>query len=596
MDSLWRSPGGKRGSRQGHATIVLVEPLERRSLLSVQVGPITTVAGQTFNGQVATFAAGDVQGTLAGFQATINWGGGLSPTTSGTIGQDSLGGYVVYGSNIYPQPGQYNVTVLVTGANNSSASGSGTATVQDAMLTTTAVTVNPTLSDSFTGVVASFQSANPYATTGDFTASINWGDADSNAPGIISANGSGGFNVVGQKPSPYQEAKSFPILVTIISPGGQVNVVNSQADVTALPVSVFPVNVTGGVNQQLPPVTVATFVDPNVMDTTNDFQASIDWGDGTTSNGTIGGGTNGVYTVTGTKPSPYSTAGTYPVNIQIVRTSNSQTATASGQAVITTLVQTIVATGTTFPATPGVLLPSTTVLANFTDPNPADITSPSLIKAVINWGDGQSSIGMVNLVSVSGAIGTFSVTEPPTDTHVYSTFGAAGSYAVTVTIVDPSGQSAMANSTALIVLAVPITSPIGGLSDAISNGPHAAMGFTNTDRPTFSGTAAPFSIVQLYARHFNADAELPVGEAVTNASGQWTSTTGPLAVGTWIFTATVTISGGYPSNMIPLTNADGTELVYIDLSPRLVRWLSHGQKSVPHPKMSKPPGARHHKA
>jgi hypothetical protein len=101
----------------------------------------------------------------------------------------------------------------------------------------------------------------------------------------------------------------------------------------------------------------------------------------------------------------------------------------------------------------------------------------------------------------------------------------------------------------------------GGLANLISNGPHAANGFTNTNWPTFSGTAAPFAVVQLYARRFNVDAQLPLGLAVAGASGQWSLTTGPLAHGIDIVTATVRATGGYPSSLMTLRNANGKDLV-----------------------------------
>ena len=67
----------------------------------------------------------------------------------------------------------------------------------------------------------------------------------------------------------------------------------------------------------------------------------------------------------------------------------------------------------------------------------------------------------------------------------------------------------------------------GGLTVSIANGPFSSSGYTNTNRPTFSGTATPFATVQLYARYLNIDSQLPLGEAVAGANGQWTLTTGP---------------------------------------------------------------------
>ena len=128
---------------------------------------------------------------------------------------------------------------MVTGTNNSSAQGSTTATVSDAPLNTSQVTISTLIQTPFSGVVASFQTNNSYATSGDFKASINWGDSStSTSPGTISSNGFGSFSVVGQHT--YTTVGTLPITVTITSPGGQTNVVNSTAIVTAVPVTVYP--------------------------------------------------------------------------------------------------------------------------------------------------------------------------------------------------------------------------------------------------------------------------------------------------------------------------------------------------------------------
>ena len=67
---------------------------------------------------------------------------------------------------------------MVTGSNNSSAQGSTTATVADAPLNTSQVTISTLIQTPFSGVVAFFQTNNSYATSGDFKAFINWGELD----------------------------------------------------------------------------------------------------------------------------------------------------------------------------------------------------------------------------------------------------------------------------------------------------------------------------------------------------------------------------------------------------------------------------------
>ena len=133
-----------------------VDRLESRCLLTLQVNPITMVAGQYFDGQVATFAAGDVQGSLSDYQATVYWPGSLNLSTYGYIAPSGPSTYVIYSDNTYAKPGTYPVNVVLTGANNSSAQASGTATVTDAPLSTTPTTINPLRQTLFSGAVASF--------------------------------------------------------------------------------------------------------------------------------------------------------------------------------------------------------------------------------------------------------------------------------------------------------------------------------------------------------------------------------------------------------------------------------------------------------
>lgn len=333
---------------------------------------------------------------------------------------------------------------------------------------------------------------------------------------------------------------------------------------------------------------IATFLSPNSAESLpTDFSAIINWGDGQSTIGSIQGGPV-AFTVAGSHT--YAAAATYTTTVTIAAT-NGPTASATGQANIAS------------PSSPPKYKPTSnlivipayqpitnsTILATFTG-----TTGQSDFAASINWGDGTTAPASV--VPSPTTSGVFNVD----GTHTYTT---TGNYSIAITVADQIG-----NTFPITVIATVTTADLSGSTpiltgtlDVIRNGPHSANGFTNTNRPTFSGTATPFSTVQLYARHFNTDAELPLGEAVTSANGQWSLTVSPLAVGTWIFTATQTPPGGYPSSLTTLTTQDKGTLVYIDLSPKLVRWLSHGQKTPPHhlvkvvthPKMPKTPSVRH---
>ena len=79
--------------------------------------------------------------------------------------------------------------------------------------------------------------------------------------------------------------------------------------------------------------TVATFTDPNTSATASAYSASINWGDGTTSPGTITGG-NGNFSVAGSHA--YSAGGTYPVSVTITSAGTSQgSSTVADSAAIT---------------------------------------------------------------------------------------------------------------------------------------------------------------------------------------------------------------------------------------------------------------------
>src|SRR5262249_24249568 len=159
-----------------------------------------------------------------------------------------------------------------------------------------------------------------------------------------------------------------------------------------------------------------------------DFTAMVNWGDGTTSAGTIvlaGIGFNVSATHT------YTEEGSYTVTVS-VKDKGGSTASANTHAIVGDA--NIIATG----AAPIVGVEATTfggVVANFRDANPFAKASEYTVN--INWGDGQSSIGSVS--------GTASAGFHVSGQHLYA---ETGTYGITVTIADPGGSVATATSTA----------------------------------------------------------------------------------------------------------------------------------------------------
>lgn len=76
-----------------------MQRLESRCLLTLQVSSITAVAGQRNSGQVASFAAGDVQGTIADYSAMIYCPGAVNFTASGNIVPTGPSTFAIYSPN-----------------------------------------------------------------------------------------------------------------------------------------------------------------------------------------------------------------------------------------------------------------------------------------------------------------------------------------------------------------------------------------------------------------------------------------------------------------------------------------------------------------
>ncbi|HEY2019364.1 MAG TPA: hypothetical protein VGH38_37910, partial [Bryobacteraceae bacterium] len=160
---------------------------------------------------------------------------------------------------------------------------------------------------------------------------------------------------------------------------------------------------------------VATFTDSNAGAVAGDFLATINWGDGTTSAGTITGGPT--FTVAGTHT--YAAGGTFTVAVTI-----NDVAPGVGTTTVTDtasqLATVIAGTAQNFSFTVGTAL-TNQVVATFTDSNPAAVAGNFI--ATINWGDGTTSAG-----TITGGP-TFTVT----GTHTYA---AGGTFTVAVTIND----------------------------------------------------------------------------------------------------------------------------------------------------------------
>jgi hypothetical protein len=376
--------------------------------------------GQAFDGPVATFTDADPTGKASDYTATITWGDGQS--SAGTITANSHGGFNVTASHTYAEEGGYTFTVKIKDSGGSITSTTGTAGVVDAPLNATAAPLAAIEGLLAGGKVASFTDTNPAGDLADFSATINWGDGQASA-GVIAANGHGGFDVSSNHT--YAEEGSFTITVTIQDVGGSSVTVSGTATVADALLQARAINIAANEGANFSGKLANFFdVDPNGV--IGDYSATIAWGDGTTSSGSISADVNGGFDVSGSHV--YAEEGFYSYTLTIADAGGSSTVTAG----TATIIDPSIMPGSVPPLTMHQgIPPGSVVVATFQDPGgPEPVGNYS---AVINWGDGSSTTGTI---SQPGGSGT------PFDVNGSHTYSVAGKFNVTVTITEADGDSA----------------------------------------------------------------------------------------------------------------------------------------------------------
>jgi hypothetical protein len=452
---------------------------------------IETTSGQSFTGVVATITSTVTGATTSDFTATIHWGDGT--TSTGSITADPRGtGFDVTGTHTYTNANDwfgfghhqggtqnYQVSVTITDTTTQQQTVTeGVASVTSATpnLVVTAENIQPTSSELFSGTVAKFTDTNSAVSSAGFMATIYWGDG-TYSTGTVVADPNGGFDVTGthtytlnsDQPVGWGgwdslgESSGATLLLRVVIQGstmadsgsalGFANVAPAPADVqgagTAI-TAVYNQSFTGA---------VAAFTPQSSTATASDFTATINWGDGTTSTGTIVAGPNGTFQVTGTHTYATLSGGEggggwfggwggdalhgrgvgsgeklFLITVAIQDTTNNDVTNVAGLANVSPAPSNLVATGQTLKATAGTAFSAT--VTTFTD---STVSGTSGISALIGWGDGTISRGTV----AAGSNGTFTVN----GNHTYA---VGGTYNIVVRLADAAGNFAVALGSAVV--------------------------------------------------------------------------------------------------------------------------------------------------
>jgi len=193
----------------------------------------------------------------------------------------------------------------------------------DAAISAFGTTINAVEGASFTGQVATFTDPDTTATAGEYSATIDWGDGSALGTGTITGS-AGSFGVSGTHT--YAEEGTYAVTVKITDVDNATNTAtaNSTARVADAPLasscSGVPATAPNPFNGN-----VAQFTDADPNGTVSDYTVNINWGNSSTSGGTVTGPNGGPFNVSGAHTYASTGPKTISVNVSDVGGSTTQT-------------------------------------------------------------------------------------------------------------------------------------------------------------------------------------------------------------------------------------------------------------------------------
>jgi hypothetical protein len=217
--------------------------------------------GVSFTASVASFT----NQTVTGKSAVIDWGDGT--TSTGTVAASGAN-VAVSDTHTYAKQGYFPTRITLSDANGPLAQATGQVTVTDTKFSLAPASVSAFAGVPFSGTVAVMTDVPSGDVASDFDVQINWGDGTTSA-GTLQATASGKFDVRGSHTWASNGTKSVTVTVTEHgSASGQGQTLNIGSNA----------NFSGNVAQVPLPIPGSA---------PGDYVATIDWGDNTSSTGTL---------------------------------------------------------------------------------------------------------------------------------------------------------------------------------------------------------------------------------------------------------------------------------------------------------------------
>ncbi|HZZ42239.1 MAG TPA: hypothetical protein VFE58_04835 [Tepidisphaeraceae bacterium] len=453
-------------------TPLVITPATAVTIHTVEGTPLTNQIVGTFTAPILATPA-PAGYPASDFLVSINWGDGT--IAAGTVVQDPSNPsvYDIIGNHTYAAAGTFsigNTVSFVGGTYTSSLNGvslavtapaspntnvtAGSAVVTQGAISLTAFPVVGTEGIAIPAApVATFTQAGTQEPVGSYTATISAINSSgvtvfTVAAASITLNGT--LYTVNAPALTFPDEGNYRLVVAVTETASSTTAVaSSQATIADAPLTATSgAALTPNTGIAFTGLTVGTFTDADPTAPVSDFTAIINWGDGTSSAGTITqpGGVGTPFRVTGSHI--YMTPGTYSTLINVLDDGGSAT-TLAGSAAVTDLA--VTGTGNSF----SVVQNQSTgdiVLATFSDPNP--FATASSITATIpagGWGDGSPAAPMLLTVVPVGSTSTSTLFEI-VGSHTYA---HVGTFPVNITVRTAGGAVTNLTATATVTTPAP---------------------------------------------------------------------------------------------------------------------------------------------